>query len=155
SHGLWQIGGRGLDWHVSFPSPASRHRSREIWRKSHRPLEASEAALAATPNKRPTSHLSRKGPSCVLSARLSPEEARRSARACFETMQSLGLKPVAFAYPTGHASRQSTRDAVRDAGFVSARIFRASSRREPYIVPGETRAPDDWYALPSLVIMGR
>lgn len=87
--------------------------------------------------------------------RLSPEEARQSARACFERMQSLGLKPVAFAYPTGHAGRQSTRDAVRDAGFLSARIFRASSRRDPYIVPGGTRAPDDWYTLPSLVMMGR
>ena len=38
--------------------------------------------------------------------RLSPEEARRSARSCFDTMQALGLKPVAFAYPTGHASRR-------------------------------------------------
>lgn len=87
--------------------------------------------------------------------RLSPEEARRSARACFETMQSLGLKPVAFAYPTGHASRQSTRDAVREAGFLSGRTFHAGSRRDPYIVPGDTPAPGDWYALPTLVIMGR
>jgi hypothetical protein len=87
--------------------------------------------------------------------RLSPEEARRSARSCYETMQALGLKPVAFAYPTGHASRRSTRDAVREAGFLSARIFRASSRRDPYIVPGDEREPDDWYTLPTLVMMGR
>jgi hypothetical protein len=87
--------------------------------------------------------------------KLSPEEARRSARSCFDTMQALGLKPVAFAYPTGHASRRSTRDAVREAGFLSARIFRASSRSDPYIVPGDVREPDDWYALPTLVMMGR
>jgi hypothetical protein len=87
--------------------------------------------------------------------RLSPDEARRSARSCFETMQALGLKPVAFAYPTGHASRQSTRDAVREAGFLSARTFHASSRHDPYIVPGDEREPDDWYTLPSLVMMGR
>ena len=87
--------------------------------------------------------------------RLSPEEARRSARSCFETMQSLGLKPVAFAYPTGHASRPSTRDAVREAGFLSARTFRASSRREPYIVADGLTEPEDWFTLPTLVIMGR
>jgi len=87
--------------------------------------------------------------------RLSPEEALRSARSCYETMQSLGLKPVAFAYPGGHASRPSTRLAVEEAGFLSARIFRASSRRSPYIVPDDVRAPSDWYALPTLVIMGR
>ena len=87
--------------------------------------------------------------------RLSPEEARQSARSCFDTMQALGLKPVAFAYPTGHASRPSTRDAVREAGFLSARTFHAGSRSDPYIVPGDVREPDDWYALPSLVMMGR
>jgi len=87
--------------------------------------------------------------------RLSPEEALRSARSCYETMQSLGLKPVAFAYPGGHASRRSTRLAVEEAGFLSARIFRASSHRDPYIVPDDVREPSDWYALPTLVIMGR
>ena len=87
--------------------------------------------------------------------RLSPEEARRSARSCYETMRALGLKPVAFAYPTGHASRPSTRDAVREAGFLSARTFHASSRRDPYIVPDGLTEPDDWYTLPSLVVMGR
>ena len=87
--------------------------------------------------------------------RLSPEEASRSARSCYEAMRSLGLKPVAFAYPSGHASRRSTRAAVEDAGFLSARTFHASSRRAPYIVPDDVREPSDWYALPSLVMMGR
>lgn len=87
--------------------------------------------------------------------KLTPEEARRSARSCFEAMRALGLKPVAFAYPTGHASRRSTRDAVQEAGFLSGRTFHASSRHDPYIVPDDVREPSDWYALPSLVMMGR
>src|SRR5215831_6638433 len=35
--------------------------------------------------------------------RMSPEEARQSAQACVERMQSLGLRPVAFPYPAGPA----------------------------------------------------
>ena len=83
--------------------------------------------------------------------RLSPEEARRSARSCYETMRSLGLEPVAFAYPTGHASRPSTRDAVREAGFLSAR------RREgglPVLrLTLEDGLPDDRFDQPLTVLV--
>ncbi len=86
---------------------------------------------------------------------LGPEEVRRSTKTCYDTMKLIGLKAVAFAYPGGHASRSRTRAAVRDAGFLSGRTFRAASRRDPYIVPDDVREPSDWYALPTLVMMGR
>ena len=85
---------------------------------------------------------------------LDPDEVRQSATGCYQTMKRLGLKPVAFAYPGGHGELPRTRAAVRDAGFLSARMFRAAARRDPYIVPDDVREPLDWYALPSLVMMG-
>ena len=85
---------------------------------------------------------------------LGPEDVRRSAQTCHDAMKQMGLKPVAFAYPGGHADRPRTRAAVKDAGFLSARIFRAASRRDPYIVPDDIREPSDWYTLPTLVMMG-
>jgi len=48
--------------------------------------------------------------------------------------ERLGLKPVAFAYPGSHGDLPRTRAAVRDAGFLSARMFRAAARGDPYIV---------------------
>jgi len=86
--------------------------------------------------------------------KLGPEDVRRSAQSCYDLMKQMNLKPVAFAYPGGHADRPRTRAAVKDAGFLSARIFRAASRRDPYIVPDDVREPSDWYTLPTLVMMG-
>jgi peptidoglycan/xylan/chitin deacetylase (PgdA/CDA1 family) len=85
---------------------------------------------------------------------LDPDEVRQSITGCYQAMKHLGLKPVAFAYPGGHGDLPRTRAAVRDAGFLSARMFRAAARRDPYIVPDDVREPLDWYALPSLVMMG-
>jgi len=85
---------------------------------------------------------------------LDPDEVRQSVTGCYQAMKRLGLKPVAFAYPGGHGELPRTRAAVRDAGFLSARMFRAAARRDPYIVPDDAREPLDWYALPSLVMMG-
>jgi peptidoglycan/xylan/chitin deacetylase (PgdA/CDA1 family) len=85
---------------------------------------------------------------------LDPDEVRQSITGCYQAMKQLGLKPVAFAYPGGHGDLPRTRAAVRDAGFLSARMFRAAARRDPYIVPDDVREPLDWYALPSLVMMG-
>jgi hypothetical protein len=69
-------------------------------------------------------------------------------------MQALGLKPVAFAYPTGHASRRSTRRGPR--GRIPERqIFRASSRSDPYIVPGDGASRTTGTRCPLLVMMGR
>src|SRR5262249_38283843 len=86
---------------------------------------------------------------------LAPDALSWSTTTCFADMEQMGLKGVAFAYPGGHGHRARTRAAVRDAGFLSARIFRAASHRDPYIVPGDVREPSDWYALPTLVMMGR
>src|SRR5262245_15168052 len=85
---------------------------------------------------------------------LDPDEVRQSITGCYQAMKQLGLKPVAFAYPGGHGELPRTRAAVRDAGFLSARMFRPAARRDPYIVPDDVREPLDWYALPSLVMMG-
>jgi peptidoglycan/xylan/chitin deacetylase (PgdA/CDA1 family) len=85
---------------------------------------------------------------------LDSDQVRWSATTCYDAMTRLGLKPVAFAYPGGHGDLPRTRAAVRDAGFLSARMFRAAARRDPYIVPDDVREPRDWYALPTLVMMG-
>src|SRR5262249_41152977 len=82
--------------------------------------------------------------------RLSPEEARRSARSCYETMRSLGLKPGACAYPTGHARRPSPRDSVREAG------CRSAGRREGGLrvlrLTLEDGLPDDRFDQPLTVL---
>jgi peptidoglycan/xylan/chitin deacetylase (PgdA/CDA1 family) len=84
---------------------------------------------------------------------LDQDQVRQSVTMCYETMKRMGLRPVAFAYPGGHGDLLRTRAAVRDAGFLSARMFRAGA--DPYIVPDGVREPRDWYALPTLVMMGR
>jgi hypothetical protein len=84
--------------------------------------------------------------------RLSYEEALHSFRTCYEAMQSLGLKPVAYAYPYGAGERPTTRRALAASGFLSGRLFERHLS-DPFIVPGDALAPQDWFALPTLVMM--
>ncbi len=83
---------------------------------------------------------------------LSYEEALKSFTLCFETMKSLGLKPVAYAYPNGAAKKNTTRHALAASGFLSGRLHFSKAMTEPYIVPDAKVEPEDWFALPCLVM---
>jgi len=63
-------------------------------------------------------------------------------------MSILGLDPVAFAYPGGHGSKKATHEALRKAGFLSARGHGIWSK--PFIVSGDKRRPGRWYKLPDV-----
>ena len=67
-------------------------------------------------------------------------------------MESLGFSPVAYAYPGGGGNLPSTKQALADAGFLSGRLHHPAHSRDPYIIPGNTLVPDDWYGLPTLVM---
>jgi hypothetical protein len=83
---------------------------------------------------------------------LTYEEALASVAACADTMQSLGLKVVSFAYPGGFGFQQETRQAVRDGGFYSARNYNLLDHYDPYIIPDNSLIPKNWYRLPSLMM---
>jgi hypothetical protein len=82
--------------------------------------------------------------------KMSYEQALDSATKCFNTMQELGLSPVAFAYPGGHGQKAETQRAIANAGFLSARDH--TIRKDPYIVPDDTPMPRNWYLLPDIVM---
>ncbi|RMH71854.1 MAG: hypothetical protein D6675_05725 [Gemmatimonadetes bacterium] len=85
---------------------------------------------------------------------LSYERSKESFQLCYGAMTGLGITPVAYAYPGGHGRTQSTHQALADAGFLSGRMFEASdSRNNPYIMSNEETEPENWFALPSLVMM--
>lgn len=84
---------------------------------------------------------------------LSYDSARASFAECYQIMASLGLHPVAYAYPGGYGNQQETRQALADAGFLCGRLFASSSRANPWIMPDTASQPDDWYALPSLIML--
>lgn len=73
----------------------------------------------------------------------------------FELMQQWGFEPKTYAYPHWAGTLSGTQAANRQAGFIAARggLRRPSTRAEYYICPGDTREPNNWYFLPS-VIMG-
>ena len=80
---------------------------------------------------------------------LSYEDALRSFRTNYETMQRWGLQPVAYAYPRSAGHEAETQRALADAGFLSGRL-QTTRRREFYNLAGSRLAPDNWYALKAL-----
>lgn len=83
---------------------------------------------------------------------LSYDECLVSFKENYNTLMELGIKPVAFAYPGGWGYHLSTRKAVKDAGFLSARKYEQLDISDPFIVPDTVTEPRDWYALPTLVM---
>ena len=78
-------------------------------------------------------------------------QAYDSFRLCFEVMQKLGLKPVAYAYPRGGGHEEETRRALADAGFLSGRLAEQAGQ-SPYIVADSSTSPEDWFFLPAIVM---
>ena len=86
---------------------------------------------------------------------LSNVEAHASFSRCFDTMKAIGLAPVAYAYPLGAGHELKTRRALQESGFLSGRTFLIALHRDPFIMPGGAMEPDDWFYLPTLIMMDR
>jgi len=84
--------------------------------------------------------------------KLSYNGALKSFKRCYKVMKDFGLKPVAYAYPMGAAMKKDTRKALADAGFLSGRLYYSTRMTAPYIIPGSQLEPEDWFALPTLVM---
>ncbi len=80
------------------------------------------------------------------------EEDYIDFKTCYDTMKAFGMKPVAYAYPGGFGWHIATQNALRDAGFLSARMFEKLSFLNPFIIPGDQKEPKDWYQLPTLIM---
>ena len=79
------------------------------------------------------------------------EAAKESFTTNFLSMKSYGLHPVSYAYPYGTAFKPETRQALKESGFLSGRLFQPEFEGYgPYIVPGDETVPPDWFALPSI-----
>ena len=83
---------------------------------------------------------------------MSYDEAKKSFRKCFDIMTEFGLKPISYAYPGGFGYHLATRRALKDAGFLNGRKFEQLDISNPYIIPDDKIEPDDWYALPTLIM---
>jgi len=83
------------------------------------------------------------------------EAAYEAFRTNFELMREWGLEPKTYAYPHWAGKLYGTQAANRQAGFIAARggLRRPEFRSDYYICPDDTREPNNWYFLPS-VIMG-
>ncbi len=79
-------------------------------------------------------------------------EALANFRQCQDSMRSLGMKPLLYAYPGGYGYNPTTRKAAKDAGFLAARMF--SPLESPYIL-AEGSSITDWYRLPTLTMFSR
>lgn len=79
-------------------------------------------------------------------------QASDSFRLTFEVMESLGLKPVAYAYPRGAGGEAETQQALADAGFLAGRLSIVPGGHIPYIVPDAATTPDNWFFLPGLTM---
>ena len=77
-------------------------------------------------------------------------QAFDSFRLCFEVMEKLGLKPVAYGYPHGAGDEEETQRALADAGFLAGRAASTPSGQLPYIVPDSAMTPANWFYLPAL-----
>lgn len=88
----------------------------------------------------------------VVHDALSYAQAYDSFRLCFEVMQRLGLKPVAYSYPGGGGYEQKTQRALAAAGFLAGRMASLQSGQSPYIVPHAQTRPDNWFELPALAM---
>lgn len=68
-----------------------------------------------------------------------------------QSMVSQGFQPVSYAYPHGGGRLPETRQALREAGFLSGRLFEpVFEEYGPYITPGDEMEPPYWLSLPSL-----
>ena len=83
---------------------------------------------------------------------LSYAQAYQSFRLNFEVMESLGLKPVAYAYPRGAGEEAETQQALADAGFLAGRRSYIDADETPYIVPDDETTPENWFFLPVLTM---
>ncbi len=83
---------------------------------------------------------------------ISYHDAFRSFHTNFELMRSWGLNPKVCAYPLYAGRDRQTQAANRAAGFIAARGG-TRDRNAYYICANDTRDPESWYNLPS-VIMG-
>ncbi|TAE31560.1 MAG: hypothetical protein EAZ92_02590 [Candidatus Kapaibacterium sp.] len=89
----------------------------------------------------------------VAHDKLLPDSAYSSFLKCWTTMKNLGLQPISYAYPEGAGFFPWTQDAVRRAGFLSARAHNTHlSGKAMLIVPDGIKEPANWYFLPSLVM---
>ena len=86
---------------------------------------------------------------------LSYEEALASFKKCYQTISDFGLKPIAYAYPQGGGNKPETRKALADAGFLCGRLHFSNGMTNPYIVPDVQLEPEDWFALPTLVMQDK
>lgn len=80
------------------------------------------------------------------------DEAYESFHTCYTLMKGWGLSPVAYAYPGGYNFEEETRRALKDAGFLSGRNHVREDFDNAMILSGNKTEPDDWFALPSLVM---
>ena len=79
-------------------------------------------------------------------------QAFESFKLCHDYMIEFGLKPIAYAYPQGGGFEATTQQALADAGFLSGRLHWRYNISNPYILPYNAREPENWYALPTLVM---
>lgn len=84
--------------------------------------------------------------------KLSYEEALKSFKKCYQTMTDFGLKPIAYGYPHGAGNKMETRKALAAAGFLCGRLHSSELMTNPYIMPDSQLVPEDWFALPTLVM---
>jgi len=80
------------------------------------------------------------------------DKALESFTTCYNEMIKMGLKPVAYAYPYGFGLEADTQRALKDAGFLSGRLHAPADARHPFITPEDQLEPDNWFAIPSLVM---
>jgi hypothetical protein len=83
---------------------------------------------------------------------ISYHDAFRSFRTNFDLMRTWGFSPKVYAYPLYAGRDRQTQAANRAAGFIAARGG-TRDRSAYYICANDTRDPESWYHLPS-VIMG-
>ena len=79
-------------------------------------------------------------------------QAYDSFRLNYEVMESLGLKPVAYAYPRGAGEEAETQQALADAGFLAGRRSWLAAGVSPYIAPDGETTPENWFFLPALTM---
>lgn len=69
----------------------------------------------------------------------------------YNSMVEHGFQPISYAYPYGAGLLPETRQALKESGFLSGRLFQPEfGSYGPYITPGDEMEPPDWFALPSL-----
>lgn len=80
---------------------------------------------------------------------LSYEQAKANFLECRDSMRSIGINPLVYAYPGGYGYKTSTQRAAEDAGFLAARMF--DPLESPHVLPNAVQTVD-WYRLPTLMM---